>query len=300
MRYAPTRGFLHPVLGQQEFYFENKKIEVEFDCSLNELNEEISFSATFALDVSSINDLIDDGSATCAIWVYCRPTSYRQLFRSKSSLEVSGAIPIDNSREKIQFHPLIVADREVLLDIEEAHEDFKVDGVDIIQIPKGNPLAVHKPFIVNFDYDDERSGKAIFIFKVDRQLDDDIWEVDADPTRSVVILRSNQRTKDNFQKFRRKKLAMQTLYLSAMVQVLNTALKYEEFNTDEIDPSRWIGVIGGKLKKNGVSIREDENLERYFTLDGNDDLVSPLWVAQRLLENPLKELHEENNTEQQE
>lgn len=47
MRYAPRRGFLHPVLGQRDVYYEGKKFNVELKCHPSDKYKEILFQLIF-------------------------------------------------------------------------------------------------------------------------------------------------------------------------------------------------------------------------------------------------------------
>jgi len=296
MRYAPRRGFRHPVLGQRDFYYPKKKFEVELFCNTSESDKTITFWADFSLDVEAINDLIDEGKAICMLWVYCSSTSFREIYRHNGDglRHVKGTIPIGNLRGNIEFHPSVIATEEISLPLDEAHEAFKSDGSSAKLVCAGSPLAVHKPSYTKLDFDSDRSTRSIFQLKEDSDLPEGAWEISADPRQPVVVLRANPVTKSNFQEFRNKKQAMRTLYLAAMVQTLNIFLESHEPDA-EADSSRWVGVIAQKLPEIDVATQpEDEGSASFISLD-NGSPLSPLWVAQRLLHNPLERLHQEDH-----
>jgi len=305
MRYAPRRGFRYPVLGQRDFYYPEKKFEVELFCNTSESDKAITFWADFSLDVEAINDFIDEGKAICMLWVYCSSTSFREIYRHNGDglRHVKGTIPIGNLRGNIEFHPSVIATEEISLPLDEAHEAFKSDGSSAKLVCAGSPLAVHKPSYTKLDFDSDRSTRSIFQLKEDSDLPEGAWEISADPRQPVVVLRAHPVTKSNFQEFRNKKQAMRTLDLAAMVQTLNIFLESHEPDA-EADSSRWVGVIAQKLPEIDVATQpEDEgsagvsgsgSSASFISLD-NGTPLSPLWVAQSLLGNPLERLHQEDH-----
>lgn len=301
MRYAPRRGFLHPVLGQRDVYYEGKKFNVELKCHPSDKYKEILFSADFSIEVEAINRLIDRNEAICIIWIYCGRTSFREIYKGSSSnlRKIEGSIELQKLRGNIEFHPSVIATKDILLPLDEANKAFRSDGRNIRLISTGSPLAVHKPSYTKLEFDIDRGTKSIFQLEVDYNMQDGSWEINADPRKAFVVLSANENTRYNFEKFRSKGLAIHTLYLAAMVQALNILLYDIDIDIDEEDFSKWSNIIGRKLSELKIYIEFSENEAIKFFADGNKKYLTPLWVAQKLLENPLSELiFEDSNNEE--
>lgn len=304
MRYAPKRGFLYPVLGQRDIDYMNKKFKVNLNCVLVKENYEIAFSANFSTDVEAINECIDLGDAVCIIWVYCGQTSFREIYRTNNNnlRTLRGSIKLQKLRGGIQFHPSIIASKDIYLPLDEANETFRSNGQNMKLIRTGSPLAVHKPFSTELKFDADRGTKSIFQLEVDPNMQEGAWEIEADPRKIFVLLTANKSTRENFEVFRRKGQAMQTLYLSAMVEALNVLLQY--FDSDVVDIgadsfSKWTDVVVKKLSSLGIYIKSDENESIKSFANRDERYLTPLLVAQKLLENPLEKVSfEDNNNEE--
>lgn len=150
MKFAPGRGFLHPVLGQRDYYYPEGSFRatVRRDIS-NGPDPRLKVSCSFDCDVGTIRDLIEQRLADCAIWVYCSATSYRQLFRGAArQYTLSGEMPLTSLAGTVEAHPLIIAVEELDLPLDHAHPAF---GSGACSLPAGSPLAVHQPACMKVD-----------------------------------------------------------------------------------------------------------------------------------------------------
>ncbi len=288
MRYAPNRGFLYPVLGQREFYYPSKTFSVNLDWDVSDQN--IVFWADFDLNVKAINDFIDEQKAICIIWAYCKTTSFREIYRpiEKNLRRVEGSISIHDVRGTIQFHPSILAVEDIIFSLEEANKDFLEQG-DFVEISKGRPLAVHKPSNGELDVDSDRATHDIFQLMDEENLEDGTWEIVANTSETIIFLKANQKTRNEFkQTYGKQFLDIPTLYLSAMVEALNEFLRNPYIDGEERpDSTRWTGVIWNKLDKLGIKVKSGYDGANFVKHDDNNSFVTPFWVAQKLLESPL-------------
>ncbi len=286
MRFAPDRGFLYPVLGQREYNYPGKKFSVDVECRVED--NSLILTANFDLDVESISSLIDDGSARCILWVYCGATSYRQIFCSDSTKPrtVDGKLSIQNVRDQLEIHPQITAVEELCLHYHEANRAF---GGGPVKLRSGNLLAVHKPSFTKVSEIEDRSTKSIFQLKKDSVIQQEGWEAQIDVQQPFIELVANEETYNNFDKLRKDdpKHAVQTLYLSALVETLYVYLKDRDPDeASEPDTSNWVDVITVKLLENNITVSDDGSA-RFVLKTMGQQSKSVLWVAQKLLEFPL-------------
>lgn len=300
MRFAPSRGFLHPVLGQREDYYPEKNFVVDLKCQLDSTKNSVYFQAEFELDVNAINSLIDNNTARCQVWTYCGATSYRYVFTpSSDNLRiVEGSIPIDRVRGTLEFHPQIIASESIYLSLEDANDEF---GNETLALPAGSPLAVHLPSVTKLN-DDDRETKAIFQLSVDSELPEGIWDIRVDIKKPTVILAAGQQTHENFDRIRQfSGIAVSTLYLAALVETLNIYLQNPEIHSYEAsNAGMWTGVINQKLNdlQLGVEDIDEEGSGRFVEIKSAVPR-STLWVAQRLLQNPLFDLRYKLNNDEE-
>lgn len=296
MKFSPDRGFLHPVLGQQEYHYPCKTFTCKVDGFLNKVTRSFEFSAKFKLDVDAINNLIDEGQAICMLWVYSSATSHRGIFKADSSdakggkdgkRNVKGSISLDLLRGNLELHPQVVAISDLELPLTEANQVF---GEVPRKISPGSPLAVHFPTVTLLgDYDS--NVKSMIVLKQDELLAEGAWDIRIDPKQPYIELVAGPDTHEAFQRLRSNDstLTLQTLCLAALVDALTYYLKWDGFTRD--DSGTWVGVVTSKLKAKGIQVsQETDQAEGVFELadsSGGSPRRSLLWVAQKILEEPL-------------
>ena len=296
MRFSPNRGFLYPVLGQREYNYPGKSFNVEVSCAVE--GEKIKFKVKFDLDVDYINSLIDNGQARCIVWVYCGATSYRKIFKAEPRhlREVTGELITKDLRAQLELHPQIVAVEKLDLLHDDAHPAF---GEGPASLSPGNLIAVHKPSFTKIQNLEERSSKSIFQLKCDSEEKQNGWNAEIDPSHPLVFLVANKETHDIFERIRNSdkiqnshpERAVQTLYLSALVETLHVFLEnYDSESLADIDSSTWVGVISSKLKEYDIAVTEDKS--GFILETSGSHPKSVLWVAQKLLEFPLVFRHD--------
>lgn len=307
MRFAPNRGFMHPVLGQRDFVYPDGSFAVSMECQLDTSENAVIFHADFEINVDSIIELIDTRKAVCQIWLYCSSASYRDIFTSdKNSLyRVEGTLTLDRLRNSFELHPLIVTKEAIELSLAEADEIY---GYGSIPIPAGSPIAVHRPGIVDIN-DDDRSTKAIFDLRRDDNLPTGAWEIQIDHNKPLIHLLANEETKIKFETIRKEPYgAVKTLFLSALVETLMYYLNHCSHESIHLgrETRSWMGVISQKLSENRIKTdNSNRDGPAYFVSinkeSGLPTYRSALWVAQRLLGNPLfvseMTLEERNNND---
>ena len=296
MKFSPNRGFLYPVLGQREYNYPGKSFKVEMSCEVKD--GKLQFHAHFDLDVDHINSLVDGERAKCFVWVYCGATSYRRIFEAEPGhlREVKGELIAKDLRSQLELHPQIAAVEKLDLLYDDAHPAF---GEGPASLSCGNLIAVHKPSFTKIQNLEERSSKSIFQLRCDIEETQNGWNAEIDPSHPLVFLVANKQTHDIFEKVRNfdktqnshQERAVQTLYLSALVETLHVFLgNYDSESFTDTDSSSWVGVISSRLKEYNIAVSEDKS---GFILETNGSHPkSVLWVAQKLLEFPLLFQHD--------
>lgn len=289
MRYSPDRYFLHPVLGLHEHNYPNHRFSVDLQQTANR-DTEIAMSAQFLLDVAYIKKLVNEGCAICTVVVYCSASSYRRAFLpGDDNFCVDILLDISEFRGKVEFNPQIVLARPAQLDTSEAASEFQNM---IISLASGNPLAMHQPFEMQINDEDDNT-KSIFQFEEDPTLAEGEWDLAIDHKERYLKIRFNPITKRLFELIRgaEPERTVETLYLSALTNVLDDHKIFDyswDEDTLESDDKLWWHVLRSKIARMGVSLngQDDKPMWIHDTNNGTS-YRSSMWVAQKLLENPL-------------
>ncbi len=285
MRYRPDVVFLHPVLGQRDYHYP----ECSFTASLD-VNpptghpRKLRFHATFDCDVDGVNKLLEEHKAVCAVWIYCRHTSYRRLFQAEpGKRKLQGSIFTDEVYGQIEFHPAIFSRTDLDLPLDQANKAF---GVANRRILAGSPLAVDsEPIGYTIEGTSTESTRSIFQLDKNQDMPDGVWKSEIDVSESVIYLVASPETLISFQRIRDDQLTLQTLYLAALVEALGEYLRAYESESWEANENEelWVGAITRQLNKHKITVIGDG----FSDMANHGRTVPILWVAQRLLNDPL-------------
>ena len=303
MKYASNRGFLHPVLGQQEFLWPGKKFEPTVLPYLvpspdKDGGSKLRIEANFDLDVEAINNLIREGQAVCGVWVYSQATSYRQFFEAGDKdqpLKVTAEIPTREIRGGVEAHPQIVATTEVILDTKEAHPAFA--GEPLV-LPPGSPLACNPPTSIPI-LDGDRPVRDIFSLDVSPECGP-AWDVLSDPDEPTIRIEADEATVDYLRKQRIEdgEWAMGTVYLVALTDALGAYLLHTSTTDEESSHTSsggWVETITQRLAEKNIQV---DHAEQDSTFMHRTHRRSAAWVAQRILGDPLQERIEIDDEEE--
>ena len=292
MRYDPSRGYQHPVLGQRDYHYRDGCI-FEANLKIQEgSTTELRFHLEFTCNVESIKNLIVARKAVCAAWVYCNYTAYRQLFRADTEhWQMIVTIPGQDLYNRVEVCPLIVAVKDLKLPVHDAHEAFGRGSVDL---KAGCPLAVDKRWWIPVDMTPGSDPTDIFQLKKEEGVEGEIlagaWDLRPDDNGGITLVADA----DTYQYFQEQKVQAEGqacpitmtmgLGLPAFVEALTIYVKDLHYDDDRED-SDWRATINQLLGSAGVEVKEGE-----FKRDGMTR--SALWVAQLLLKegNPLRPL----------
>ena len=289
MRYTPDRYFLHPVLGLHEHNYPGRKFSVDIATDDESSGTHLEMSASFDLESENINKLIKEGDAICSVVVYCSATSYREAFNAKKTvdpLRVFISLDISQLRGKVEFNPQVIIMRSTRLNTSEAAEVF---GDMLIPLDVGSPVAMHQPWEIQIN-DDEESTKSIFQFEIDDTLSDSEYDIAIDHKEHFLKIKLNQKTRQDLNRIREtnSKRVIETVYLSSLTDVLeyhrNSDYTDQEFDSNE--HKLWWHVITEQTESIGIQL-EATDTETVWCYKTDNIVRSSFWVAQKLLKTPL-------------
>ena len=291
MRYDPARGYQHPVIGQRDYYYRDGcTFETDLRIRDDATTTEFRCSVDFNCNVESIQECVAAGEAVCAAWVYCGSTSYRSLFKARTTCwELDIAILGDSLRKQIEIHPLILAVKELQLPVHDSHEAF---GRDTMSLEVGSPLAVDKCWRIPVDMTPGSDPVDIFRLKpVDGPEAEALtgaWDLLPDEAGGITLIADTevfeyfreQKSQQNAQRLGQEcpiSIAM-GLGLPAFVEALTIYAMDNENENDENEYGNWRSTISRLLDSVGIEVNDGS-----FRKDGRSR--SALWVAQLLLKN---------------
>jgi len=280
VRYVAKRdGFPHPVLGQRDHHWPDGRFETSVDCSLQRTprGHELAVDARFDSNVEAIRQLVDEGAAVCALWLYCPRTSYRRLVRATHDGDDPWRICVRVNtlklRGRTEIHPQVIAARPLTLNTQQANPAYR--GRDI-PVEAGAPLAVAAHFNAPLD-DGDMGVQGMFLIREDLAYGYG-WHVHADPQEAAVTIWAAPDTVAYFQQRRNTDWPVETVFLAALTDSLSVWLQNADRDWED---GGWGATIRRRLEEVGVDC-----LDGAFEHDGQHR--SLMWVAQLLLEWPLR------------
>ena len=290
MRYTQDRHYLHPVLGLQAYNYPERSFSVNLNMDEAINTSDLHFHASFETDAENVKAMVKSDDASSVIIVYCAATSFREIFSASDGdpFAIEVRIPISNLRGKVEFHPQIVTSRLAMLDTAEASEVYQ--GMPI-PLPAGVPVAMHPPYQTEVN-DEDDNPRSIFQFAEDSTLATGEWDVAIDHQQRFLKINFHPETKQYFEEMRKVTpwRTVETLYLSVMTYVLEEHRRSDHPWTEEEPPDEklWWHVLQGILERHKIRLTDDdEPIWEQETRSGTRT-GSSFWVAQKLLEEPLR------------
>ena len=280
MRYVAKRdGFPHPVLGQRDHHWPDGRFEPSVNATLLRATRghELAVDARFDTNVEAIRQLVDEGAAVCALWLYCPTTSYRRLVRATHDGDDPWRVHVRVNTLKLrgttEIHPQVIAARPLTLNTQQANPAYLGRN---IPVEAGAPLAVAAHTIAPLD-DGDMGVQGMFSIEEDLAYGYG-WHVHADPQAAAVTIRAAPDTVAYFQQRRNTDWPLETVFLAALTDTLSVWL--QNADGDWADGG-WGATIRRRLEEVGVN-----RVDRAFEHGGQ--YRSLMWVAQRLLDWPLR------------
>ena len=272
MKHDANRHFLYPVARPFSDDYPEGKIRTELKAE--QVFDSVQITLTYQVDDTSISRQVRDSNARCVAMLYCTDTLYRQSIQAgfDSPFEIVTSVPMMLVRNKVQVHPVIVAQKDIQqLPIETAHQEYA--GMSF-NIKAGQPLAVDSTWSF---YVDPIQMQSIFNLNTDPKYKSDEFEVRIDPTEKYIDIIANEKTMSWFHKVRRdRNLVLPSIYISSLITVLSEFKEHSKEVEDILNsyPSDgWFWSIRRKMDEIGITLSNDSGKER----------CSLMMAAQRLL-----------------
>ena len=283
MRYSHKRNYPYPVLRPySRDYGESASFSTTLgrpaiDPDANELR----LSVAYNVDVASVGDLLDAGSALCGAMIYCSTTLFRKFFTAEiGAREVNATVPLSHLCRQVEIHPAIIANGEFSHTFEGKIDEY---GDRVWEIGTGKPLAADQSWHFSLDPHELESTESIFRLRSDENVEADEVRVNVDTGARYIDIFANPRTFANMQSLRNQGVdtAILCLYLGPLMEGLRTLAQIEE--GDEVDEGPWVAALRAKLS--------------YFGLWPLDDGRSLFEVAQQIFSYPYGRVQGTQRTE---
>ena len=232
----------------------------------------MEMEVAFNISEKSLDKHIEKGNAVCCAMVYCTATCYSEMFIADiGASAVVGLVPLHMLTGRIEVHPSIVSNDDLVIRTELAHAEY---GSAPVPVDRGTRLAMDEPHYFYVGY--IAPVESVFhLVPVDADTLQD-WEFDfvAEPSERYILIRANPETFNHFQTLRSLvPLTSATVYLNALTTAVGVLSK--QADEDEL-PGGWAATVRNEITKQGI---DWQNM--YAGL-----------VAQKLLKAPLSYLKE--------
>ena len=235
-------------------------------------NDLLEITLEFDVNESAIAKHIEKGDAVCCAMVYCTATCYSEMLKAaRSNSIVSGCVPLKLLNGRVEVHPSIIAEDDLVLRTDSTHQEY---GNDPIPVSRGRRLAMDEPY--HFAVGFVAPIESIFRLEPTEENELDDWEFDhdADTSNTYVTIKANPETYNAFQALRAQvPLTAATVYLNA----LTTAVGELQREQDDNEPAQgWAYSVRTHIERQQIDWK---------------NMYSGL-VAQKLLKTPLSYLKE--------
>lgn len=276
MKHDSNRHFLYPVARPLSDDYPDAHITT--DLKRDYKSDSVLLTLTYQIDDVSIDKQVRDSNARCVAMLYCTDTLYRQSIQARSDTPfvVTTSVPIRLLRNRVQVHPVIVAQQDIQqLPLDTVHREYVGMSFSVM---KGQPLAVDTPWYFNVN-PTQMKMQSIFNLKTDDQdiYKPDEFDVHIDLAERYIDITAGEETISWFHQLRsNRNITFPSVYMSSLISVLAQVKEYTD-NNEEISehyPSDgWFWSICRKMDELGITLSDDSDKE-YLSL---------IMAAQRLL-----------------
>jgi len=250
-----TQAFPYPVLtsdiGDAADYNDS-----DFQCSLlfnKEVTDEQKFDVdyNFQLSNDAILSLIDSGSASYSIHLYCADTLKREMFR----LEKVGTLTLDASDlyGKFELTPMVVVKKNVTnFTSEDLNEEF---GSTTFELSIGDIIAIDDTLIKYIEFNNQ-SFDSLVKTSVDKDLEDPFSYV-IDPTPSVIRIRLGTEMHKLYKELQSKQ-HKGILGMSLFKDIVYLAIDDLIRDPEEADSQLWARSFRSKIESLGLELPKEK------------------------------------------
>ena len=260
MRYSHKRNYPYPVLRPySQDYGDTALFSTEMGTPVVDVDaDELVVSLNYKVNVNSLNELLDTGSAVCAAMLYCPSTLFRTLLRAEvGQLGINTKVPLSDLCNQVEIHPTIIANDEFSHSFHGKLDEY---GDRVWEIERGKPLAADQSWHFSLEPKKLESTESIFRLRRDENIEGDEVRVDTDPGARYVVIYANPRTYERLQALRNQSvdLAIVSVYLGPLMEALRMLIHMDDEYEDEEGP--WVASLRAKLSEFGLLPLDESNL----------------------------------------
>lgn len=265
MQFDLLRAFPYPVLrpGIDDYRDSDIQATVHFEQSAG--SKTITAEVEFALSVTEIKDLIDQGRAEYVVVFACRDTYFRKSSSSKIP-NFSESFSVGELRGEVLIYPYIIASTDIT--------DFSCSwinaefGTGPFSFPSGSVLALDPPQSIYIDRDAFKPISSCFLLVKGDNIPENEWQVFAENDKVQIAVSPTlkaridaaRNTKEN------RAILINSIYFGAVMQCLSL-LKKDNGSMEY----RWAEIFRQRLSDQSIDI------------DNHDEV----WIAQQLMRHPI-------------
>ena len=250
-----TQAFPYPVLtsdiGDAADYNDS-----DFQCSLlfnKEVTDEQKFDIeyNFQLSNDAILSLIESGSASYSIHLYCADTLKREMFR----LEKVGTLTLDASDlyGKFELTPMVVVKKKVTnFTSEDLNEEF---GSTTFELSMGDIIAIDDTLIKYIEFNSQ-SFDSLVKTSVDKDLEDPFSYV-IDPTPSIIRIRLGTEMHKLYKELQSKQ-HKGILGMSLFKDIVYLAIDDLIRDPEEAESQLWARSFRSKIESLGLELPKEK------------------------------------------
>ncbi len=244
------------------------------------LTQNLYIRLRYNLEEPLLKEFIQQGTASCACLVECRPALFRhvELATNEEPYEIKLEIELESLVNQVEIHPFIIATKNLEINEKQVHEEYKGE---VFKIQPWQPLAFDQ--IWKFEIDPQAAPlRSIFSFEPvdDGQMEYGQFEVSTDPSKDTIGIRLTQETFNDFRSVREKHDWRQSVFLSALIQVMVDMSSIDE---EILAACHWARRVRETLNQLGIN------------------QTNSLWlISQMLLDNPYQSMLSEQYADENE
>lgn len=280
MKHDPNRHFLYPVARPLSDDYPDSNIIADVKASL--VSDSVQITVTYQVDDASIRQQVLDSKARCVAMLYCTDTLFRRSIRKtvdSNPFEITDTIPLNSLRNRVQVHPVIVADCDIeTLPLQTAHSEYR--GMSF-SVKMGQPLAFDSPMYFNVN-PSQMKLQSIFNLVTDTdssRVQADEFEIEMDATQRYINIIADEDTMSWFQELRRNRnITFPSIYMSALITVLSYFREIDEGSDedmlDKISADGWFWCIRRKLEDQNITLSDGSSREQVSLIKAAQSLLT--------------------------
>lgn len=262
MKYSEKMFFAQPVLREGADDYQAGDFAVEIgDASVSE--ENVEFSVEARLSCASLEKLIEEGSASAAVFITCMDTRFNQCFPLTSGIEKKYSIASGKLFGRVTILPVIHSTRRIKA---WSSDDLHTEYGGHVDIPPAALLAVGGEAGFSVDRKRLKPLESIFDMAVDDSVEKGLFKVDTDNEKITILV--HPETKEDLEGMRNsdkgRTILLGSVYLPALMEVFSQIRQ----NGNNQEQHSWFRVFKAKCDAHFIDPMNCPILETSQTLLG--------------------------------